>query len=60
MFKPLGIFIAVVLGVTFLADTLYLGRYIILWISVLTVHGLEIKNDRILGINLDNELNISV
>ena len=27
MFKPLGIVIAVVMGVTYLGDTLYLGRY---------------------------------
>ncbi|KAF5449834.1 hypothetical protein F2P56_030239 [Juglans regia] len=29
MFKPLDIFIAVVMGVTILGDTLYLGRYML-------------------------------
>lgn len=29
MFKPLSIVIAVVMGVVFLGDTLYLGRYIL-------------------------------
>ena len=35
MFEPVGIVIAVVMGVTFLGDTLYLGRYPSFLVSIL-------------------------
>lgn len=49
MFKPLSIAIAVVMGVTFLGDTLYLGRFAIETnhsskISVYNLHILQIKD----------------
>jgi hypothetical protein len=44
MFKPLGMVIAVIMGVTFLGDTLYLGRNVFLCIFLFLVF--KVKTER--------------